>query len=419
MIWTKKFVLSILCVGVFFAIGVIGPNAGAVERPVTLVVGNDGELKWDPGTVWQQQEFERLYPHIKIQFQIIPWKIHQETLITMIAGAREPFDVTQTWYSWLPGARKAGFFQSLDDIFTPYELALYPEGFREIMTDPDRGYIDSLPCFVNVQTFVYNTKIFKEAGLSSPPRTWEELVTYAQKLTTKDVWGFTAPITDLPDVAPWFFQAGTRLFNPDGTAAFNNDAGVKALQYIVDWHNKYKIVPPGMHTYTLEQQMMFIKEKIAMVQGDAFIIDRALNADESQVKDKLGVTPLPVGPAGNNKGTVSPMMYCIPLRAKHSEAAKLWLDYIASYSAQKGMMIYELGNFVAVPAVYDDPEVKLTVPYVDILKESAANSFSVLHPELDEAEKILVSEIQNAFLQQKTAEQALNDAAKQINLLGE
>jgi len=416
MTWTKKSFWSIVLGCLFIVVSVIGTNAGTTDT-VTLVIGNDGELRWDPGTVWQQKEFERLYPNIKIQFEIIPWKIHQETLTAMIAGGREPFDVTQTWYSWLPGARKAGFFQPIDDIFTPYELAMYPEGILEIMRY--KGHIDSVPCFVNIQTFVYNTKMFEKAGLTSPPQTWDDLIVYAQKLTTKDVWGFTSPITDLPDFAPWFFQAGTRIFNPDGTAAFNNDAGVKALQFIVDWHNKYRIVPPGMHTYTLEQQMMFVKEKIAMVQGDAFIIDRALNADESQVKDKLGVTPLLTGPGGNNRGTISPMMYCIPVRAKHPKEAKLWLDYIASYSAQKGMMIHELGNFVPIPAVYDDPEVKLTVPYVDILKKSAANSYTVLHPEIDEAEKILVSEIQNAFLQQKTPKQALEDAAKQINLLVE
>jgi ABC-type glycerol-3-phosphate transport system substrate-binding protein len=94
----------------------------------------------------------------------------------------------------------------------------------------------------------YNKDAFREAGLDPerPPETWEELMDYAERLTTRSESGqitraglfvrksgFKAGISG--KWATFLFSAGGRLFTEDGTrAAFNSPEGRAALELYRD-----------------------------------------------------------------------------------------------------------------------------------------------------------------------------------------
>ena len=47
----------------------------------------------------------------------------------------------------------------------------------------------ALPLLADVYGFYYNKQLFKQAGLTRPPRTLDELTAYAKKLTTRKADG--------------------------------------------------------------------------------------------------------------------------------------------------------------------------------------------------------------------------------------
>ena len=110
----------------------------------------------------------------------------------------------------------------------------------------------------------------------SPPKNWTELVQYAQKLTVRDSsgtvtqWGVEAPVAD---TSPWVIQgflieAGAKYFDPDGKwVKFNSPEAVRALQFILDLQNKYKVPPPGPTSPAFWGQVPqdFIQQKVAMI----------------------------------------------------------------------------------------------------------------------------------------------------------
>ncbi|HEV2356541.1 MAG TPA: ABC transporter substrate-binding protein [bacterium] len=119
------------------------------------------------------------------------------------------------------------------------------------------GHVYSIPWQRSTPIMFYNTDLFRQAGLdpNRPPTTWAQLVTDAQKLTVRDAsgrvtqWGVEAPVVD---TSPWVFQgflieAGANYF--DTTAGkwvkYNSPQAVRALQFILDLQNKYKVAPPG------------------------------------------------------------------------------------------------------------------------------------------------------------------------------
>src|SRR5512138_3202913 len=91
----------------------------------------------------------------------------------------------------------------------------------------------------------YNKELFKEAGLDpeKAPANWEEMRSFAEKLTKRDAsgnttqWGVSIPSSGFPY---WLFQglttqAGAILMNPEGNRTFyDKPEVVEALQYWAD-----------------------------------------------------------------------------------------------------------------------------------------------------------------------------------------
>jgi len=389
------------------------------EQAVVLEVDNDGTLEWDPATVWQKEQFEKMYPNIKINFHETPYKVHQETLLRMASGAQEPYDVWQITDEWLPSVMKTDILMPIDQIWTEDKLALYADWEKKAILDKNGNKV-LVPVFGCITVFMYNTELLQSAGFQEPPKTWDDIVLYAQKLTKPDenIWGFVDTEESINKFWHWLLQAGGKPFNEDWTAAFNSKAGVKALEFLVDNRNKYKVVPLGAVTWMDEdQQMLFISGKSAMCVTWAFTIDRAANSEESLVKDKFSVASFPEGPGKTNATVYEDNHYAIPktIPKEKLDAALKWLDYVSSYEAQVGMLVHEPGNYAPVPKAYDEPEVKEKVPFADLLKVNVENAQNVVPPNMGEVATILIAEIQQALLGQKTAEQSLNDAATKIN----
>ncbi len=140
------------------------------------------------------------------------------------------------------------------------------------------GHVYSIPWQRSTPIFYYNKDMFRKAGLDPDhaPKNWTELVEYAQKLTIRDSsgnvtqWGVEAPVAD---TSPWVIQgflieAGAKYFDPNGKwVKFNSPEAVRALQFILDLQNKYKVHPPGPTSPAFWGQVPqdFIQQKVAMI----------------------------------------------------------------------------------------------------------------------------------------------------------
>jgi sn-glycerol 3-phosphate transport system substrate-binding protein len=140
------------------------------------------------------------------------------------------------------------------------------------------GHIYSIPWQRSTPIFYYNKEMFQKVGLdpSRAPKNWTELVQYAQKLTIRDSsgavtqWGVEAPVAD---TSPWVIQgflieAGAKYFDPNGKwVKFNSPEAARALRFILDLQNKYKVHPPGPTSAAFWGQVPqdFIQQKVAMI----------------------------------------------------------------------------------------------------------------------------------------------------------
>jgi multiple sugar transport system substrate-binding protein len=173
-----------------------------------------------------------------------------------------------------------------NDLFQPApdDVAKFvadPANFNAFFRDSAsyNGKVMALPLFRGQSALYYNTDMFKQAGLTEPPRTMADYDTYAEKLTQRDASG-------KPTVTGWsmrlsgggqgiaekfwinMFQYGGNLLEQqaDGKwkATYANQAGHDTLkQYL---HNLYDTktvtieAPADADAFERQQTAMFIRE---------------------------------------------------------------------------------------------------------------------------------------------------------------
>lgn len=113
------------------------------------------------------------------------------------------------------------------------------------------GKVWGIPFQRSTPVLYYNKDMFKAAGITDPPKNWDEMVADAKKLTKSDgsIWGIEIPSDGFPY---WTFQGffignGKNLMNDAGTETYFNDpAVVQVLQDLLDLSKVHKVEPPGV-----------------------------------------------------------------------------------------------------------------------------------------------------------------------------
>jgi multiple sugar transport system substrate-binding protein len=106
-----------------------------------------------------------------------------------------------------------------------------------------------------VYQLYYNKKLFAEAGVTSPPATWDEFVGTAKKLTKDtngdgrpDQWGLSLRGQASTNAAHHAFILGSAHgaeFFKDGKPTFDSPAAVAGIDQYLSWMGKDKIVNPS------------------------------------------------------------------------------------------------------------------------------------------------------------------------------
>jgi multiple sugar transport system substrate-binding protein len=138
-----------------------------------------------------------------------------------------------------------------------------------------------VPILFSLESLLYNTQMFKEANLSAPPKTWEELIDMAKRLTKYDAQG-NVQRSGLSlrlfgagsGVAHkwWYFlkSAGGDYFEECGAgtdkyrAGYDNEAGRDTLKLYIDAIFKHKIhdakLKQDAEGFANQQAAMFLRE---------------------------------------------------------------------------------------------------------------------------------------------------------------
>jgi sn-glycerol 3-phosphate transport system substrate-binding protein len=265
----------------------------------------------------------------------------------------------------------------------------------------------------------WNKQMFRDAGLDPerPPRTWAEMLQFAQKLTQRDGegkvtrWGVQIPSSGFPY---WLFQGlvtgnGAQLMNAAGTQTyFDRPAVVEALQYWVDLSRVQRVHPPGVVEWGTTPAQ-FTGAKAAMI----WTTSGNLADLRDKAKFEFGVAALP-GNRQSGSPTGGGNFYVFKKSPPaQRQAALTFIRWMVApeRTARWGI---DSGYIAVSPAAWDTPAMKqhiATSPEAAVARDQLAHAVAELSThENQRVTRALNTGLAAALAGTKSPQQAMQDA---------
>ncbi len=138
------------------------------------------------------KQFEAANKNIKVKYVNVPFDQAQNKFDTA-AGSKGAPDILRSEVGWTPAFAKKGYFLPLDGTEALSEQSQFkPNLIKQAQYD---GKTYGVPLVTDTLALVYNKALFKKAGITEAPKTWDELKADAAKVKDKagvdGYWGST------------------------------------------------------------------------------------------------------------------------------------------------------------------------------------------------------------------------------------
>lgn len=271
--------------------------SSAPQKDVTLTL-------WQtPADVqqWQldlQDQFQKANPHIKLNIVQTP---KNTDILSAMAAGNAP-SVLNNGYPGFGTAIYQGVYLPLDDYIaqTP-DFANFEKSQVETFAVGGKHY--GVPVDKYALAIQYHKSLFKAAGITTPPTTWDEFLADAKKLTvpSKQQYGFALNGAQWTDwhFEIWVWGAGGDVTkkNDDGTLALNftDPAAIKAAEYYRTLE-KANVIQPDRNMQLDALNQDFALGKAAMIVGT--LGDASNIAKQGGKPEDVGFFNFPAGPGG-------------------------------------------------------------------------------------------------------------------------
>ncbi|MDO4274917.1 MAG: sugar ABC transporter substrate-binding protein [Eubacteriales bacterium] len=356
------------------------------------------------------EAFHDAHPEVEVEVQDMPYDQVHDKILTLSASGQMPdvIPVNSPWYLEFASNEIIipidEYYEKMDDKFkTDIEGPLWTEY---------EGAHYALPFDSGTIALFYNKQILSDAGIE-PPSTWDELYDAAVKVTDpeKGIYAFTGNMETEPatcityEVWPYMLQAGAQL--TDGNkAAFNTDAGAEGLEFYKKLLDAKVMTPGELSAGEEEKRANFSAGNIAfMIEGPWGVgIQKTANPDL-----EFGVVPMPAGK--QEATTASGGCMGISSNCENPQAAWTFISWLSGEEGQT--QLADIGIFPPNKSVLNSSLIQ-DDEYMKVFAE-AYNGIAVNPdlgmPQSDQLRKEFTIQVQEFITGNKTAEEALADAA--------
>ena len=380
-----------------------GSSSGGSETPeqVEITLNGWGASPEEEELLQQTlDEFMKKYPNIKVKYEVISEQ-YMDVIKTRLIGGQAG-DVFYLDSSEAEALFAQNVLEPLNGYITDeFDLNDIEEPLLNAFKGEDGNYY-GFPKDMSTLVLFYNKKHFEEAGLTEPPKTWEELREYSKILTKDGRYGLGVA----PELARQMFMIeayGGQVIDADGKAAFATPEGLKGLQLVIDQHliDKTSVQPSEVGSGWGGE--MFGQEKVSMVLEGNWAIPYL---DNNFPDLEYGTAEVPT--VNGQKGTMAfTVAYVMNKQSKHKEEAWKLIEFL---TGKEGMEIWTSKGFalptrksVAAKLGYDKDE------YRSALVAGAAYATPW---QAGKYGPVIMNNFNNQFVSAYLGEQSLEDAMK-------
>lgn len=320
----KKIIIGVVALIIVIILAFVFISRGSGNENAELVWWG----LWEDENVMKPliDEFERENPNIKVEYVKQDPEQYRDKLAARIKNGTGP-DIFRFHNTWVPMLSDT-LLPLSKDVITPADFKKnYPEVFQDDLIG-DNGAIYGVPLGADTLALFVNTDLLSSAGEVSP-KTWDDFVKTAKKLTVKDekgkiktagaALGTYANITHAPDIISLLFiQQGIDMDKFPTSGQDQIDA--------LDFYTSFAKGDQSVWDNTLDESLLsFSSGRLAMYIGYSWDIYRI----QSLAPDlDFSVNSVPNLPGGNAT-IASYWVEGVSSKSRNQKAALLFMQHLA------------------------------------------------------------------------------------------
>lgn len=357
--------------------------------------------------------FEAANSGITVKTTRYAYNDFKAALLIALAGGDVP-DTTRLDIAWVPEFADQGALAQLDGVMPGFEDIAAKTFPGPLSTNYWNGHYYGLPQNTNTQVLLWNEDNFKAAGITEPPKTMEEFADDVCKLTdkSKETYGYALGGTYFWAPAPIFYAMGGKVVDDKFTTAtgyVNGPESVAAFTMLKDLYDQ-GCISPNLLGGGIGTADGHATGKYAMIIDGPWMVDIYKGMYPNF---KVNFAPVPTGPDGKTSSVVGGEDLVVFADSKHQEAAMKWAAYLLSEDAQRTMA--EVGVMPTLSTLIGDPSMP---PYFGVFLEQLKTAQArVPHPKWSDMDNAINNAFQRMLRGDQTPQQALDQAAEEINAL--
>jgi multiple sugar transport system substrate-binding protein len=389
------------------ASGGAGSGKGSIRALVMKQAGySEEDIRKMTGT------FQAANPDIKVSLDFVAYEaLHDKTVAAAPAGTYDVVLIDVIWPA------EFGTKKIVADVSSKWPASWKEQMLGGAVATPQfNSHFYGVPWILDTKYLFFNAAHLAKAKVdASQLDTWDGVLKAARALKASGVtkyplvWSWQQAEALICDYATLLGAFGGTFLDGSGKPAFQHGGGVQALEFMHQSITDGLTNPTSTQSLEEDVRRVFSAGQASMAMNWTYMFGMANDPKQSQVAGHVEVLQTPSGPGGR-PGVNGSMALALSAESKNQDAAWKYITYLTSQPVQNK---FALSSLPVWKSSYDDPAVVKTNPAV-VKQAKKQLTDLILRPQVknyNAISQVLQTEIQNALLGKKPAQQALNDAA--------
>jgi len=336
--------IALFTLAFLFLVGATGCAPKQATGPVTIHILTQDQAGMKPAEIDQiARDFEAKNPDIKVSMEYLNYDSIHDKITTGMAAKPPAYDASMIDVIWPDEFIKAGYLLDVTNRITPeMKSGIFPASWNGVTRN---GKIYGMPWLMDVKYFMYNKDMLQKAGITDPPKTWEELVDQAKMIKDKGIvefpiiWSWNQKEGVVCDYAVLLYGNGGSFVDSSGKPAFNNDKGVQALAWMKQTIDDGLTNPSSISADEPAVEADFMAGNSAFAVNWLFQYSDSNDATKSKIVGQAAFAPMPVFKAGLDAGIKSSSVdgsssFAIMATTPYPDQTWKFLTYLTSNEVQ-------------------------------------------------------------------------------------
>ncbi|MCP9901208.1 sugar ABC transporter substrate-binding protein [Cyanobium sp. Cruz CV13-4-11] len=373
--------------------------------------------------------WEQVHPGVTVRWTDVPWGSVERKLLAAVFARTAP-DLVNLNPNFAANLASKGGLRNLTPLLPPDAADRYLAGIWT--SGQQQGEQFGIPWYLTARVTIANRRLLQRAGLTAPPRRWEEVPAYAEAVRRR-TGRYALFVTVVPDDSGELMEAlvqmGVQLLNDRQRAAFKSPAGRRAFAFWSDLYRRgllpREVVSQG---YRRAIELFQAGDLAQVASGPDFLRNLQTNAPGIAATS----APFPPLTGANGEANVAVMNLVVPRQSAMAPEAVSFALFLSdaanqlAFAEEARVLPSSRGALASLErklrgAVPGDGQERLVhnARLLSIETLAQARVLVPATPGVKRLQAILYTQLQRAMLGQLGSDEALAEAALQWNRYAE